>query len=154
MSRRGALRALSLLALLPMLRPADAQDKRRELMDSGKETLGKAAPELISAGWVGSPLTLRGVKGNTVVLNFWNRNKGWSWSSGPDKDKLVHHTNIEESQKASPGILDRKTIPVDAGPLAHLYDLQQFQLLELEMKKIDGRKPNDEMKEFISYLRG
>jgi hypothetical protein len=33
---------------------------------------GKPAPELISAGWVGTPVTLSAVHGNTVVLAFWN----------------------------------------------------------------------------------
>lgn len=34
--------------------------------------LGAPAPELLAAGWVGSPVSLRAVKGNTVLLLFWN----------------------------------------------------------------------------------
>jgi hypothetical protein len=33
---------------------------------------GKPAPELVSAGWVGTPVSLSAVHGNTVVLAFWN----------------------------------------------------------------------------------
>jgi peroxiredoxin len=239
-NRRGTLFFLS--ATLAAF-PAHGQSAR-ELMDAGRETLGKPAPELISAGWVGSPVTLRGVKGNTVVLNFWNgdtayfsspeyfirsmmadyekychlrnvtyisicrsmtatlkqvekdveqykihpfptmldaggatshaykvpkeystwiviidpegkiiynRNKGWTWSDGPDVGKQVHHTKIEDSQKKSPGILDRKEIPEDGLPAAHLYDLQQFQAAELEIKKLEKKSP-DSVKEFSSYL--
>ena len=50
--------------------PADAQNAQDEM--AGRETVGKPAPELMAAGWIGSPVTLRSVKGNTVVLNFWN----------------------------------------------------------------------------------
>ncbi len=34
--------------------------------------LGKPAPELIASGWVGLPVSLSAVRGNTVVLVFWN----------------------------------------------------------------------------------
>lgn len=34
--------------------------------------VGKPAPELMSAGWVGTPVSLRAVRGNTVVIAFWN----------------------------------------------------------------------------------
>jgi len=233
-----------LLAVLGAILPADGQSSR-ELMDAGKDTLGKPAPELISAGWVGSPVTLRGVKGNTVVLNFWNgdtayfsspeyfirsmmadydkysklrnmtfisicrsmtatlkqvekdveqykihpfptmldaggatahaykvpkeystwiviidpegkiiynRNKGWTWTGGENAGKQVHHTMIEDSQKKSPGILDRKSIPDDGLAAAHLYDLQQFMAAELEIKKLE-KKTADDAKEFATYLR-
>jgi hypothetical protein len=33
---------------------------------------GKPAPELVPAGWVGTPVSLSAVRGNTVVLAFWN----------------------------------------------------------------------------------
>jgi hypothetical protein len=244
MNTQAGIRALALAVLMAGMMPLAAQD--RDLMDAGKDTLGKPAPELISAGWVGSPVTLRGVKGNTVVLNFWNgdtayfsspeyfiksmmadyekysrlpnltfvsicrsmtaslkqverdvdtykvrpiptmldaggatakaykvpkeystwivvidhegkivynRNKGWFWTSGADKDKMVHHTMIEENQKKSPGILDRKTMPADAAPAAHLYDLQQFLLAEVEIKKMESKKSSDEMKAFGATMR-
>jgi hypothetical protein len=246
MTTRMGLRALAAVAFLAGIMPAVAQDRDLELMNSGKDTLGKPAPELISAGWVGSPVTLRGVRGNLVVLNFWNgdtayfsspeyfiksmmadyekysrtpnitfvsicrsmtasmkqverdveqfkvrpiptmldaggatakaykipkeysswivvidhegkiiynRNKGWYWSAGPDKDKLVHHTMIEENQKRAPGILDRKFMPADASPAAHLYDLQQFLLAETEIRKMEAKKSSDELKAFGGYMR-
>jgi len=246
MATKAGLRAAVAAVLMAGMIPASAQDRDLDLMNSGKDTLGKPAPELISAGWVGSPVTLRGVKGNLVVLNFWNsdtayfsspeyfikgmmadyekycrtpnitfvsicrsmtasmrqverdvqqyklnpiptmldaggatakaykipkeysswvvvidhegkivynRNKGWFWSSGPDKDKLVHHTMIEENQKRAPGILDRKFMPADASSAAHLYDLQQFLLAEVEIKKMEGKKSSEEMKTFASYMR-
>ena len=239
--------AAVLVILLAGASSATAQNQgSRELMESGKETLGKPAPELISAGWIGSPVTLRGVRGNTVVLNFWNgdsayfdspeyfiksmmadydkysklrnmtfisicrsmtatlkqvekdvhqfnvhpmptmldaggatahaykvpkeystwiviidpegkiiynRNKGWTWTGGPDAGKQVHHTMIEGSQKKSPGILNKKEIPGEAALAAHLYDLQQFQVAELELKKFEAKKATDELKEFGGYLR-
>ena len=33
---------------------------------------GKPAPPLTGAGWVGTPVSLDAIKGNTVVLAFWN----------------------------------------------------------------------------------
>ncbi|HZE97967.1 MAG TPA: redoxin domain-containing protein [Planctomycetota bacterium] len=231
-----------LLVLAAGILPADAQDDE---MMAGKDTLGKPAPELMAAGWIGSPVTLRSVKGNTVVLNFWNsdtayfdtpeyflksmmadydkyskmknltfisicrsmtatikqverdvtqfkvtplptmldaggatahaykvpkqystwvvvidpdgnivynRNKGWYWSSGVDKGKYVHHTMIEDNQKKSPGILDKKAVPDAAAYAAHLYDLQQFSLCEFEAKKLIAQK-NEELKEFGTFLK-
>ena len=235
------LSALALAAVLG-LPLADAQD---DPMMSGKDTIGKPAPELMAAGWIGSPVTLRSVKGNTVVLNFWNndttyfdtpeyflksmmtdyekysktrnitfisicrsmtstmkqverdidqykvhplptmldaggatahaykvpkqystwvvvidpdgkivynRNKGWYWSSGPDKGKYVHHTMIEENQKKSPGILDKKEVPIEAAYCAHLFDLQQFTLAEIEAKKLAAAKV-DAVKDFGSFIK-
>lgn len=246
MGTKIAIRMMAAAALLAGMTPLAAQDRDLELMNSGKDTLGKPAPELVSAGWVGSPVTLRGVRGNLVVLNFWNgdtayfsspeyviksmmadyekysrtpnitfvsicrsmtasmkqverdaqqfkvnpiptmldaggatakaykipkeysswivvidhtgkivynRNKGWFWSSGPDKDKLVHHTLIEENQKRAPGILDRKFMPADASPAAHFYDLQQFLQAEVEIRKMEAKKSSEEMKTFASYMR-
>lgn len=33
---------------------------------------GKGAPPLVSAGWSGTPVSLDAIRGNTVVLAFWN----------------------------------------------------------------------------------
>jgi hypothetical protein len=33
---------------------------------------GKPAPDLIAAGWVGTPVSLESIRGNTVILAFWN----------------------------------------------------------------------------------
>ena len=34
--------------------------------------VGKPAPALLAAGWVGTPVSLEAVRGNVVVLAFWN----------------------------------------------------------------------------------
>ena len=34
--------------------------------------VGKPGPDLIAAGWDGSPVTLDAVRGNTVLLGFWD----------------------------------------------------------------------------------
>ncbi len=34
--------------------------------------IGKEAPDLLAADWIGSPVSLDAVRGNTVVLAFWN----------------------------------------------------------------------------------
>jgi hypothetical protein len=39
---------------------------------SWDQDVGTAAPALVPAGWVGTPLTLDAVRGNVVVLAFWN----------------------------------------------------------------------------------
>ena len=51
---------------------------------AGEETLeilgrdvGKPAPRLVAAGWLGTPVLLDAVKGNTVVLAFWNTDVPW-----------------------------------------------------------------------------
>jgi hypothetical protein len=33
---------------------------------------GKPAPPLTAAGWCGTPVSLDAIRGNTVVLAFWN----------------------------------------------------------------------------------
>ena len=38
---------------------------------------GKPAPGLVAAGWIGTPVSLEAVKGNTVVLAFWNADVPW-----------------------------------------------------------------------------
>jgi len=232
-----------LLVLATGLFRADAQQDRDEM--AGQETLGKPAPELMAAGWIGSPVTLRSVKGNTVVLNFWNNDttyfdspeyflksmmtdyelfskmrnitfisicrsmtatmkqverdieqnkvhplptmldaggatshaykvpkqystwivvidpdgkiihndsKGWFWSGGVNKGRKVHHTIIEDSQKKSPGILDKKEVPIEAALCSHLFDLQQFTLVEAEAKKLAAAKV-DAVKDFGVFIK-
>jgi len=39
--------------------------------------IGKPAPRLVAAGWLGTPVSLDAVKGNTVVLAFWNIDVPW-----------------------------------------------------------------------------
>jgi hypothetical protein len=38
---------------------------------------GKPAPRLVAASWIGNPVSLEAVKGNTVVLAFWNADVPW-----------------------------------------------------------------------------
>lgn len=40
--------------------------------DEWATDVGKPAPRLNAAGWVGTPVSLDAVKGNTVILGFWN----------------------------------------------------------------------------------
>ena len=53
------------LALCALWSAQAAQDS------SWKKDLGKPAPELIPAGWVGTPVSLEAVRGNAVALVFW-----------------------------------------------------------------------------------
>ena len=39
---------------------------------SWDEGVGEVAPPLIASEWVGTPVSLEAVKGNAVVLAFWN----------------------------------------------------------------------------------
>ncbi len=34
--------------------------------------IGKTAPRLVAADWVGTPVSLDALRGNTIVLAFWN----------------------------------------------------------------------------------
>jgi hypothetical protein len=36
------------------------------------QDVGKPAPALVPGGWVGTPVTLDAVRGNVVILAFWN----------------------------------------------------------------------------------
>lgn len=243
-------KAWSVLAVLMMLAagalPAQAQNRfDTPEYKAAQEMVGKPAAEFMAAGWVGSPVTLRAVKGNTVVLSFWNgdtgyfdspeyflksiltdyakysktRNitfitvccsmtatmqqlerqaqqfrlspfptmldaagatahaykvpkgygtwiiiidgdgkiayadsKGWYWSGGVDKGKLVHHTMIENSAKKAPGILALPNVPEIAEQAAHYYDLQQFLLAETEIKRLE-KLPAEDLKAFAGTLR-
>ena len=40
--------------------------------DKWDQDNGKQAPPLTSAGWIGTPVSLDAIRGNTVVLAFWN----------------------------------------------------------------------------------
>ena len=60
-------RIFPLIAMLAFL----SVSVRAELAAWDKD-VGKPAPKLMAAGWVGTPVSLEAVKGNTVVLAFWN----------------------------------------------------------------------------------
>lgn len=218
----------------------------KEMFSDPFKNVGKPAPELVPAGWIGVPVSLKAVRGNTVVLVFWNadvfggfgledfiqsvlddynkfktyRNvtfigiccsmtatpvsmgrqveqfklrpfanmldaggatakrfsvpgiapnwlviidgegnfaynamKGWRWSSGPNANKFLHHTELEKSLEKCPGILGLKDIPKAAEPAAHLYDLQQFNLLEAELKRLESKGGSEEIKAFTAHVR-
>jgi hypothetical protein len=38
---------------------------------------GKPVPRLVGTAWLGTPVLLDAVKGNTVVLAFWNMDVPW-----------------------------------------------------------------------------
>jgi hypothetical protein len=66
----------------------------------------------------------------------YNASRGWHWSGGPDAGKYIHQTQLEKSLKEYPeGILGSKELPKEMETAAHYYDLQQFDLLELELRK-------------------
>ena len=65
---------------------------------------------------------------------IYNSHRGWYWTGGSNKNKKVHHTQIEASQKKYPGILGIPEIPSDCKKIAHFYDLQQFYMLEVELR--------------------
>lgn len=46
-----------------------AQTQAEERWD---KYVGQPSPRLVAAGWSGTPVSLDAVKGNTVVLAFWN----------------------------------------------------------------------------------
>ncbi len=40
--------------------------------DRWDKYVGESASRLLGAGWVGTPVSLDAVKGNTVIVAFWN----------------------------------------------------------------------------------
>ncbi len=46
-----------------------AQSEKKDRWD---EYNGQPAPRLVAAAWSGTPVSLEAVRGNTVVLAFWN----------------------------------------------------------------------------------
>jgi hypothetical protein len=80
----------------------------------------------------------------------YNASRGWFWSGGPDAGKTIHSTQIEKSLKEYPeGVLGQKEVPKEMEPAAHYYDLQQFDLLEVELRKAS----TPAAKAFAEYLR-
>ena len=58
---------LLVLATL-LLQPLSAASSDHHWADDS----GKPAPELTAAGWIGTPVSLSALRGNTIVLAFWN----------------------------------------------------------------------------------
>ncbi len=62
--RRATLAALVAGVLLPGIAAAATERWDRDV--------GRDAPDLLAASWIGSPVSLDAVQGNTVVIAFWN----------------------------------------------------------------------------------
>ena len=81
----------------------------------------------------------------------YNASKGWFWASGPNAGKTIHSTQIEKSLQEYPeGVLGKREVPKEMEAAAHYYDLQQFDLLEMELR----RASTPAAKEFAEYVRG
>jgi hypothetical protein len=85
----------------------------------------------------------------------YNASRGWHWGgSGPDAGKYIHQTQLEKSLKEYPeGILGPKAVPKEMETAAHYYDLQQFDLLEGELRKFEGKSSMPACKDFADYMR-
>ncbi len=84
----------------------------------------------------------------------YNASRGWTWSGGADNGKYIHQTQLEKSLKEFPeGILGSKPVPKEMETAAHYYDLQQFDLLEGELRKYEGKSRMPACKEFAEYMR-
>jgi len=84
----------------------------------------------------------------------YNASRGWHWSGGPDAGKYIHQTQLEKSLKEYPeGILGSKPVPKEMETAAHYYDLQQFDLLEGEIRKFEGKSSGLACNEYAAYMR-
>ncbi len=100
-----------------------------------------------------SPFWLVVIDGKGKIA--YNASKGWTWSGGPNAGKFVHQTQIEASLKENPdGIIGARAVPEDLKAAGHYYDLQQFDLLEVELRKAEAKSASAESKGFAEYLRG
>ncbi len=81
----------------------------------------------------------------------YNASKGWTWGgTGANAGRTIHSTQIEKSLAEYPeGILGQVKPPSEMELAAHYYDLQQFNLLELELRKAG----TPEAKEFAGLVR-
>ena len=52
-------------------------DEHQSNAEEWDRDVGKPAQGLVAMGWVGSPVSLEAVKGNTIVLAFWNTDVPW-----------------------------------------------------------------------------
>ncbi len=78
---------------------------------------------------------------------------GWHWTSGPNTGKTVFQTQLEESFGKSKGLLNEAAIPATLKYAAHLFDLQQFELMETELNKVVPADATVEQKDFAALLR-
>jgi hypothetical protein len=83
----------------------------------------------------------------------YNASQGWFWSSGPDSGKLIHITQVEKSLQKFTGLLYDNAPPKDMTQAAHLYDLQQFALMETELAHVLQTSKKSENAAFADNLR-
>ena len=73
------------------------------------------------------------------------------WSSGPDNGKTIHSTQLEKSLAKYTGILGTDiSVPKSMTYSAHLFDLQQFELMDKEMARMLTTSTNADEKRFVS----
>ncbi len=82
-----------------------------------------------------------------------NAGRGWHYSDGPNKGKLVHHHQIERGAAKFPGILGLKDVPPGMETTAHYFDLQQFDLLEGDLRKAEAKSSLPSAKDFAAKVR-
>ena len=78
---------------------------------------------------------------------------GWHWTSGPNTGKTVFQTQLEESFTKSKGLLGDAKVPSTMKYAAHLFDLQQFDLMDAEIKKVATAGSLDEA-DFEKLMHG
>ena len=79
---------------------------------------------------------------------------GWHWTSGPDTGKTVFQTQLEGSFAKSKGLLGDEQIHPSMKYAAHLFDLQQFDLMEAELTKTLATDATGDQREVAALLRG
>ncbi len=83
----------------------------------------------------------------------YNASQGWFWSSGPDSGKLIHLTQVEKSLGQFTALLYDVAPPKDMTQAAHLFDLQQFTLMETELARVLQTSKKSENTAFADNLR-
>ena len=75
----------------------------------------------------------------------------YMWSSGPDNGKAIHVTQLEKSLAKYTGILGTDiSVPKSMFQAAHLFDLQQFDLMDQEMGRMLQTSTNPDEKRFAN----
>ncbi len=83
----------------------------------------------------------------------YNASRGWFWASGPNEGRTIHSTQIEKSLGEYPDGILGAAPPPSMEAAAHLYDLQQFGLLEAELKKAEAKSSAPEARDFAALVR-
>src|ERR1043165_555299 len=100
----------------------------------------------------------RNAKFRLVVIDgegkiAFNASEGLHWSSGPDAGKTVHLSQVEKSLQKFTALLYDNAPPKDMIQAAHLYDLQQFALMETELARVTQTSKKSENTAFADNLR-